>query len=119
MKVPGSEGNSKIHAHTEVNRVSEQTTARRTASDAGTQGGLAAELAKSKQDTMTISSLGTLLKQELNPNAMADERAQKVAQLKEQIKNGTYAPATDLVAASVSEEISLEILFSGSALQER
>lgn len=119
MKVPGSERNSKIQTQTGANRISEQTTARRTASDAGTQGGLAAELAKSKQDTMTISSLGALLKQELNPSTMADERAQKVAQLKEQIKNGTYAPATDLVAASVSEEVSLEILFSGSPLQER
>ncbi len=119
MKVPGSERNSQIKAQTEAQRVSDQTAGQRISRDAGAQGGLAAELAKTtKQDTMTISSLGALLKQELNPSTMADERAQKVAALKDQIQNGTYSPATNLVAASIGEEISLEVLFGGGALRE-
>jgi anti-sigma28 factor (negative regulator of flagellin synthesis) len=118
MKVPGSERNNQIKAQTETQRVSDQTTSARISREGGARGGLSAELAKAKQDTMTISSLGALLKQELNPSTMADERAQKVANLKEQVQNGRYSPATDLVAASIGEEISLEVLFGGGALRE-
>jgi anti-sigma28 factor (negative regulator of flagellin synthesis) len=46
---------------------------------------------------------------------MADERAQKVAALKEQIRNGTYAPDSQAVAQSVSEELYLEIAFGADS----
>jgi flagellar biosynthesis anti-sigma factor FlgM len=69
--------------------------------------------AQSKADTIKVSSLGALLQSELNPAKMADERAQKVAKLKEQIQNGTYAPDSQSIARSMSEEIYLEIALAG------
>jgi anti-sigma28 factor (negative regulator of flagellin synthesis) len=44
---------------------------------------------------------------------MAEERAQKIAKLKEQIHNGTYAPDSQAVARSLSEEIYLEVALAG------
>jgi flagellar biosynthesis anti-sigma factor FlgM len=69
--------------------------------------------AESKADTIQVSSLGALLQSELNPAKMAEERAQKIAKLKEQIKNGTYAPDSQAIARSMSEEIYLEVALAG------
>ena len=44
---------------------------------------------------------------------MAEERSQRIAKLKEQIKNGTYAPDSQAVARSLSEEVYLEIALAG------
>jgi anti-sigma28 factor (negative regulator of flagellin synthesis) len=44
---------------------------------------------------------------------MADERSQRIAKLKEQIQNGTYAPDSQSIARSMSEEIYLEIALAG------
>jgi anti-sigma28 factor (negative regulator of flagellin synthesis) len=79
---------------------------------------MAQQLAKSQADTVSFSSLGAMLRQELNPGRMADERRAKIESLKEQIRSGSYSPAPEAVASAVSEEISLEVLLSGDALQD-
>ena len=117
MKVPGSDGsdaaNVKISRSTE-NRTGEQSAVRRSVV-AGTaqKGQQKAAVAQSKADSIKVSSLGALLQSELNPAKMADERAQKIAALKEQIANGTYAPDSQAVARSLGEEIYLEIALGG------
>jgi anti-sigma28 factor (negative regulator of flagellin synthesis) len=57
------------------------------------------------------------IREELDPVKMAAERRAKIESLKEQIRNGTYAPPINDVARSVGEEISLEVLFGGDALK--
>lgn len=109
MKIPGSDAvdNNKPRAN-------EQSSVRRSPAE-----GLAEHLrsqdatAQSKADSIKVSSLGSFLQSELNPAKMAEERAQKIAALKEQVRNGTYAPATEDVARSVSEELYLEIALAG------
>ena len=63
---------------------------------------------------MTLSSLGSVLRQELDPAKMADERKAKIAALKEQIRNGTYAPSSQSVADSMAKELDLEIMLGGT-----
>jgi anti-sigma28 factor (negative regulator of flagellin synthesis) len=67
---------------------------------------------------MKFSSLGAVLRQELDPTRMVEERRAKVDALKEQIRNGTYAPASLAVAQSVSEEISTEVMFGAKSLAD-
>lgn len=110
MKVPGSDAAElKIKRSQDV-RTGEQSSARRVSVPDATQGGQQESAAtKSRADTIKVSSLGALLQSELNPAKMAEERAQKIAALKEQINNGTYAPDSQAVARSLSEELYLEI----------
>lgn len=110
MKVPGSDAaDLKINRSQDV-RTGEQSNARRVGVQDATQGGQReSSAAKSRADTIKVSSLGALLQSELNPAKMAEERAQKIAALKEQIANGTYAPDSQAVARSLSEELYLEI----------
>jgi flagellar biosynthesis anti-sigma factor FlgM len=113
MKIPGSDAvDNKISRPGET-RVGEQSSVRRsTVTGAGTEE-RSAESAESRADTIQVSSLGALLQSELNPAKMAEERAQKIAKLKEQIKNGTYAPDSQAIARSMSEEIYLEVALAG------
>jgi flagellar biosynthesis anti-sigma factor FlgM len=117
MKVPGSEAKDAIIA-----RVTEARAEKAAARDAAEKrGGLATELAASDAgagDRVEFSSLGAILKSELNPSKMADERRAKIEALKAQIKNGTYQPPLENVAQAVGEEISLEVLLSGGALRK-
>ena len=118
MKVPGSEAKDAIIA-----RVTEARADKAAARDAAQKkGGLATELAASDAgaggDRVEFSSLGAILKSELNPSKMADERRAKIEALKAQIKNGTYQPPLENVAQAVGEEISLEVLLSGGALRK-
>lgn len=122
MKVPGSDGSGDAIKRVHDSRVGDPSVNRREvaekAATAGVGDSLAAELTKPQSDKVTVSSLGSSLGQQLDPAKMAEERKAKIAALKEQIRSGTYAPPSDAVAQSVSEEISLEIMFSGGALQE-
>jgi anti-sigma28 factor (negative regulator of flagellin synthesis) len=68
---------------------------------------------KADTDSVKLSAIGAFLREELDPAKMAEERRQKLAMLKEQIKNGTYAPPTDAVARAIGEELSLEVAFGG------
>jgi flagellar biosynthesis anti-sigma factor FlgM len=113
MKIPGSDAvDNKISRPADA-RTGEQSGVRRsTVTGAGTDERSAAS-AESKADTIQVSSLGALLQSELNPAKMAEERAQKIAKLKEQIKNGTYAPDSQAIARSMSEEIYLEVALAG------
>ena len=65
-------------------------------------------------DQAKISSLGSLLSQQFNPAQMQQERRDKIDAIKAQIKNGTYNPPLHEVAQSLAQEISSEILGSGS-----
>lgn len=121
MKVPGSEGSIKPPARSQDGRVGDVSVNRKGApatSNAGVEGGLVAELGKSKVDTMKFSSLASSLAQELDPVRMQEERRAKIDSIRERIANRTYNPPPDAVAASTGEEISLEILFGGDALQD-
>ena len=112
MKVPGTEIKESVLGRVQDGRA-EKNAARKGAAEAvGDAGSLQAAL----DDTMQISSVGTMLKSELDPAKMAEERRAKIEALKEQIKNGTYKPPLEGVAQAVGEELSLEILLSGGAL---
>lgn len=121
MKVPGSEGNNEALKRAQELTGGDRIGQRRSVGEAGQSAsgaeGLMGELAKSKGDTFTVSTLGSLIRQELDPAKMAAERRAKIEALKEQIRLGTYAPPLGAVAESVSEEISLEVLFAGDALK--
>jgi anti-sigma28 factor (negative regulator of flagellin synthesis) len=118
MKVPGSDGNSKAPGRVQDGRVGESPVHRKGVADSSVGDGVAQQLAKSQADTVTVSSLGAMLRQELSPGRLAEERRAKIESLKEQIRNGSYAPPPEAVASAVSEEISLEVLLSGDALQD-
>jgi hypothetical protein len=121
MKVPGSDGNSEILKRVQEGAVNERSVQRKAKAEAGANAagaeGLMGELAKAQGDTFTVSSLGARIREELDPAKMAAERRAKIESLKEQIRNGTYAPPLQEVAQSVGEEISLEVLFSGGVLK--
>jgi flagellar biosynthesis anti-sigma factor FlgM len=113
MKIPGSDAVENKISRTTDARPGEQSAVRRpTVTGAGPEDRSAAS-AQSKADTIKVSSLGALLQSELNPAKMADERSQRIAKLKEQIQNGTYAPDSQSIARSMSEEIYLEIALAG------
>lgn len=109
MKIPGSDA-----VDNKKSRASEQLPTRRPTVDGGVgSAGSNGSAAQSKGDSIKVSSLGALMQSELNPAKMAEERAQKIAALKEQIKNGTYSPDSSAVARSLGEEIYLEIALGG------
>jgi len=117
MKVPGSVSKDVLQARAQEARndkIAQRKDGAAAAVDAGSDAGLSAAL----EDSMQFSSLGALLKSELNPAKMADERRAKIEALKEQIKNGTYRPPVEGVAQALSEEVSLEVLLSGGALKK-
>ena len=122
MKVPGSDGNGNVLKRVQDGRVSEQATQRKATTekvvDSVVGDTLSKQLAKPQVDTMTISSLGAVLRQELDPARMVEERRAKIQSLKERIQNGTYAPGSDVVAQALSEEVTLEVMLSGSVLQD-
>lgn len=118
MKVPGSDGSGSVIKRVQDGRVGEQAGARKAGASADSAASLSAELDRSQVDTMKFSSLGAMLRQELDPSRMMEERRAKVASLKEQIQNGTYAPSSLAVAQSVGEELSTEILFGGKSLTD-
>ena len=116
MKVPGSDAaDLPINRSQEVRTGEKSVVRRQMSNDQAAVGQESSQAAKSKADSIRVSSLGALLQSELNPAKMADERAQKVAALKEQIRNGTYAPDSQAVAQSVSEELYLEIAFGADS----
>lgn len=55
---------------------------------------------------------------ELNPEAMAAERRQRIEQLTKQVREGRYNPSSEAVAGKVEEEITFEIMTSRGALLE-
>lgn len=116
MKVPGSEAKDAIVARVQEARA-EKAAAREAAEKRGSPSADAA-VAGAEGDKVEFSSLGALLKSELNPSRMAEERRAKIEALKAQIKNGTYQPPIENVAQAVGEELSLEVLLSGGALRK-
>jgi len=118
MKVPGSDGSESVLKRVQEGRVGEQAGARKAGVSTGAADSLSAQLQNSQVDTMKFSSLGAVLRQELDPTRMVEERRAKVDALKEQIRNGTYAPASLAVAQSVSEEISTEVMFGAKSLAD-
>lgn len=113
MKIPGSDAVENKITRTTDARTGEQSAVRRsTVTDSGSED-RSAGVAQPKADTIKVSSLGAALQAELNPAKMAEERSQKIAKLKEQIQNGTYAPDSQAVARSLSEEIYLEVALAG------
>lgn len=111
MKVPGSDGNESVLKRIQEGRVGEQAASRRAPTTNGAADGLSAELQKTQVDTMKFSSLGAVLRQELDPVKMAEERRAKVESLKERIRNGSYAPPVESIAQALGEEISTEVIF--------
>lgn len=69
-------------------------------------------------DEVQVSSLASALNGQLNPTALAEERRAKIEDIKERIKNGTYAPRMEDVARALADEISVEILSSGGFVEE-
>ncbi len=118
MKVPGSDSNGSVIKRVQDGRVGEQSGARKAGASADGAGSLTAGLGQVQVDTMKFSSLGAMLRQELDPTRMMEERKAKVESLKEQIRNGTYAPSSLAVAQSMGEEISTEIFFGGKSLRD-
>lgn len=63
-------------------------------------------------------SLGRAIQAQLDPASLAAERRARVEALKQQVQNGTYQiPPSDLLAARVGEEISLEVLSFGGLME--
>jgi flagellar biosynthesis anti-sigma factor FlgM len=113
MKIPGSDAVENKIARTTEARTGEQSAVRRSTVAGTNQEEASTQSTRSRADTIKVSSPGALLQSELNPAKMAEERAQKIAKLKEQIQNGTYAPDSQAVARSLSEEIYLEVALAG------
>jgi len=115
MKVPGSDG-----SQNEARRTGDVTSgnqgvlrrgvARDQADSSSTAGSNQASVLPA--DSVQVSAIGALLRDELDATKMAEERRQKIAALKQQIQNGTYSPPADAVAQALGEELSLEILFA-------
>ncbi len=123
MKIPGSDGNEKRIGLLKDPRSAEQAGEKRSTSVSKNQGDVTADAtskASGQKDSVTLSSLGTLLRTELDPTKLAEERQKKLDELKKRIQEGTYQPPLRDVARSLSEELSLEILLSdqGGAEQE-
>jgi flagellar biosynthesis anti-sigma factor FlgM len=113
MKIPGSDsGDNKINRTTDA-RTGEQSAVRRSTVTGSASEEHSTGRTTPEADTIKVSSLGAALQAELNPAKMAEERSQRIAKLKEQIKNGTYAPDSQAVARSLSEEVYLEIALAG------
>jgi anti-sigma28 factor (negative regulator of flagellin synthesis) len=118
MKIPGSDGSDKAAVvRFSENRPNETAPLRRgdsllqeVAREEGANGG-------DGSDTVSFSATGAVMYRELNAAALAEERRAKIDDIKKRIQNGTYAPSTEVVAGSVAEEISLEVLLGGDALR--
>lgn len=121
MKIPGSDGNSDVLKRVQEGSVGDRSVQRKTSAEVSStsQGaeGLLGELSRTKDDSFTMSALGAGIRKELDPLAMAAERRAKIESLKEQIRNNTYNPSVEDIARSVSEEISLEVLFAGQSIK--
>ena len=122
MKIPGSTGDDKKINLNSDTRVAEQSTSNRAGLLRGVAGGATEILAptgKEETDSFTVSQLGAQINTELDPAKMAEERRQKVEDLKKRIQNGTYQPPLTDVARSLSEELSLEILLLGQGVADQ
>lgn len=58
--------------------------------------------------------LSSAINSQLNPEAMAAERKEKVARLKELVAAGKYNPSSDLVAQALHDDIVFEIITNDS-----
>lgn len=114
MKVPGTEIKDAVLGRVQDVRSEKGATRKGAAAADGVAAG--GSLQAALDDTMQISSVGATLKDELDPAKMAEERRAKIEAIKQQIKNGTYNPPLEGIAQAVGEELSLEILLSGGAL---
>jgi len=120
MKIPGSDGND-----SKLRRLSDEVSSDKASGGRGIKAGLnrtddgaPAAPGQLGADSVKVSSLAALLRSELNPARMGGERQQRIEQLKQQIKEGTYQPAVEDIAASVGEELSYEILLSGESSKD-
>ncbi|RIL10775.1 MAG: hypothetical protein DCC75_03660 [Proteobacteria bacterium] len=65
-------------------------------------------------DRAEVSQLSRMLRQELSPEAMAQERSEKVERIKKLIQSESYwqTVSSDQIASKLNEEISAEILLA-------
>lgn len=123
MKIPGSDSDTnhikRLNDEATTERAKRGATPKRpeSLSDAlGQEGSASSSGATGGSgvgDRFISSKLGLKIREELDPAKMLQERRDKVARIKEQLRNGSYVVESDKVARSVGEEISLELLFSG------
>jgi hypothetical protein len=116
MKIPGSGSNDAATRKVQDEAAAEQSAVRRSVARGLQQpadGGEAKRKGSVDADSVNVSAIGAFFRAELDPAKMAEERRQKIAMLKDQIKNGTYAPPLDSVARAIGEELSLEVMFGG------
>ena len=66
------------------------------------------EASGSKSDRVSLG-LARVLRQELSVEAMAEERAEKVARIKELVQSGRYQVNSENVARALAAELSFEI----------
>jgi anti-sigma28 factor (negative regulator of flagellin synthesis) len=57
--------------------------------------------------SVQVSSLAVMLQDQLSPERMAAERSAKIAALKQQIANNSYAPNSEAVARAVLGDVEL------------
>jgi flagellar biosynthesis anti-sigma factor FlgM len=115
MKIPGSDGNGN-----KLNQVADGINTDRSnngravrAGQNRTETGAPAAPGRLKDDSVQVSSLGSLMQSELDPTRMAAERKEKLERLKQQVQNGTYKPPLEEVAAAMSQELAFEIMLAG------
>ncbi|MBN8549589.1 MAG: flagellar biosynthesis anti-sigma factor FlgM [Deltaproteobacteria bacterium] len=65
----------------------------------------------SANDSVNIS-LAKFISDQLDPTKMADERRQKIENLKKLIASGEYKPSSQVIAQSMEEELGFEIMTS-------
>ncbi len=117
MKIPGSGGNDSASRKVQDDLAADPSAVRRNAMRGMLQAADASATDQSVNadtDSVKLSALGAFFREELDPAKMAEERRQKLATLKEQLKNGTYSPPADAVARAIGEELSLEVAFGGT-----
>jgi anti-sigma28 factor (negative regulator of flagellin synthesis) len=120
MKIPGSDGSDSKVKRLQDGVSGDQTVARKPGvrTGQGEDGPGRALGVLGGDDSVNVSSLGALLKSELDPAKLAAERREKLEALKQQIKDGTYQPPLENVAKSLSQELSFEILLSGDDVKD-
>lgn len=114
MKIPGSGSNDEAKRKAQAELTAEQSAVRRNSASnpqPAAESREASQLSRADTDSVKLSALGAFFREELDGTKMLEERRQKIAMLKEQIKNGTYSPSSDAVARAVGEELSLEVMF--------
>ena len=117
MKIPGSNGSDKPIARLNDGLAGDGVVVRKSDTLVDRLNQEDAKGAAASSDKVSLSSLGSVMRQELSAGSMAEERRQKIESLKQRIKDGTYNPSSEAVAGSVAEEISLEVLLGGDALR--